>query len=62
VLDGVSYETFPSTRPEHYRSMPRGAVVPWGQGPLIAAIRSYLELAEPPRERLEMGEQLHAAR
>jgi unsaturated rhamnogalacturonyl hydrolase len=62
VLDGVSYETFPSTRPEHYRTMPRGAVVPWGQGPLIAAIRSYLELAEPPRECLEMGEQLHAAR
>ena len=62
VLDGVSYETFPSTRPEHYRNMPRGAVVPWGQGPLIAAIRSYLELAEPPREGLEKGERLHAAR
>jgi unsaturated rhamnogalacturonyl hydrolase len=62
VLDGVSYETFPSTRPEHYRHMPRGAVVPWGQGPLIAAIRSYLELAQPAREGLETGEQLHATR
>jgi unsaturated rhamnogalacturonyl hydrolase len=41
TLENVSYETFPSTRPEHYRSMPRGAVVPWGQGPLLTAIRSY---------------------
>ncbi len=41
ALENVSYETFPSTRPEHYRSMPRGAVVPWGQGPLLTAIRSY---------------------
>lgn len=46
ALDGVSYETFPSTRPEHYRTMPRGAVVPWGQGPLIAAVRSYVELVD----------------
>ncbi|HTQ53153.1 MAG TPA: glycoside hydrolase family 88 protein [Bryobacteraceae bacterium] len=44
VLAGVSYETFPSTRAAHYREMPRGAVVPWGQGPLLTAIRSYLEL------------------
>jgi unsaturated rhamnogalacturonyl hydrolase len=40
-LTGVSYETFPSTRPEHYRTMPRDAVVPWGQGPLLTALRSY---------------------
>ena len=46
TLEGVSYETFPSTRAEHYRGMPQGAVVPWGQGPLLAAIRSYLELHE----------------
>ncbi|HEX8984186.1 MAG TPA: glycoside hydrolase family 88 protein [Bryobacteraceae bacterium] len=46
ALDGVSYETFPSTRAEHYRRMPRGAVVPWGQGPLLAAIRSYLEVSD----------------
>lgn len=44
VLTGVSYETFPSTRAAHYREMPRGAVVPWGQGPLLTAIRSYREL------------------
>ncbi len=47
ALEGVSYETFPSTRPEHYRSMPCGAVVPWGQGPLLTAIRSYTEVFDP---------------
>lgn len=44
VLEGVSYETFPSTRPEHYRRMPRGGVVPWGQGPLLSALRAYTRL------------------
>ena len=43
-LDGVSYETYPSLHPEHYKLTPRGAIVPWGQGPLLAAIRSYTEL------------------
>ncbi len=47
ILTGVSFETFPSTREEHYREMPRGAVVPWGQGPLLAALRSWAELYEP---------------
>ncbi|CAN5483748.1 rhamnogalacturonyl hydrolase YesR [soil metagenome] len=42
LLDGVSYETFPSTRAEHYRTMPCGAMVPWGQGPLLTAIHSFL--------------------
>ncbi len=46
LLDGVSFETFPSTRAEHYRTMPVGAMVPWGQGPLLCAIRSYLQLRE----------------
>lgn len=41
LLKGVSYETFPSTRIEHYRTMPRGGVIPWGQGPLLAALKSY---------------------
>jgi len=45
-LDGVSYETYPSIHPEHYKLMPRGAVVPWGQGPLLTAIRSYAELRQ----------------
>ena len=44
ILTGVSYETFPSTRVEHYRRMPHDAVVPWGQGPLLAAIHSYQSL------------------
>jgi unsaturated rhamnogalacturonyl hydrolase len=46
VLDGVSYETFPSTRLEHYRRIPRDAVVPWGQGPLLTALRSFSLLPE----------------
>jgi unsaturated rhamnogalacturonyl hydrolase len=44
VLDGVSYETFPSTRVEHYRRMPRGGVVPWGQGPLLSALWAHVRL------------------
>lgn len=41
VLDGVSFETFPSTRAQHYRDMPRGSMSPWGQGPLLTALLSY---------------------
>lgn len=48
-LRGASYETFPSTRVEHYRQMPRDAVVPWGQGPVLTAIRSYQRLTEGAR-------------
>lgn len=59
ALDGVSYETFPSTRAEHYREMPRGAVVPWGQGPLLTAIRSYLEFRDAG---VETGEASRALR
>jgi rhamnogalacturonyl hydrolase YesR len=44
LFDGVSYETFPSFRAEHYRTMPRGASVPWGQGPFLTACHSYREL------------------
>jgi unsaturated rhamnogalacturonyl hydrolase len=44
LLEGVSFETFPSTRIEHYRQMPRGGMVPWGQGPLLSAIGSYMRL------------------
>jgi unsaturated rhamnogalacturonyl hydrolase len=43
LLDGVSYETFPSTSVEHYRRMPRGGMVPWGQGPLLAALWWYAQ-------------------
>ncbi|MCW5980417.1 MAG: glycoside hydrolase family 88 protein [Bryobacteraceae bacterium] len=48
ALRDVSYETFPSTRVEHYRRMPRGAMVPWGQGPLLTALRSYSDLPLDP--------------
>jgi unsaturated rhamnogalacturonyl hydrolase len=44
LLTGVSYETFPSTRVEHYRRMPRNAMVPWGQGPLLTALNSYAQM------------------
>lgn len=44
LLRGVSYETHPSLHAEHYRTMPRGAMVPWGQGPLLSAIASYAAL------------------
>jgi unsaturated rhamnogalacturonyl hydrolase len=47
LFDGVSFETFPSTRVEHYRQMPRGALVPWGQGPFLTACRRYLQAHEP---------------
>ena len=44
LLDGVSFETFPSFRADHYKAMPQGALVPWGQDPLLTACRSYLAL------------------
>lgn len=47
LFDGVSFETFPSTRAEHYRTMPRGAMVPWGQGPFLTACHRYLETHRP---------------
>ena len=38
VLTGVSAEVFASTSLDHYRHVPRGFVVPWGQGPLVLAL------------------------
>lgn len=58
LLDGVSYETFPSTSAQHYRRMPRGGVLPWGQGPLLAALRWYSRVQDYPQpapERLSGG-------
>lgn len=46
MFDDVSFETFPSTRVEHYRQMPRGALVPWGQGPFLTACCRYLKVHE----------------
>jgi len=50
LLDGVSYETFPSTSAQHYRRMPRGGVLPWGQGPLLAALRWYSKMRDYPQQ------------
>ena len=61
ALGDVSYETFPSTRPEHYCQMPRGAVVPWGQGPLLGCLRSWGELMALD-EASGRGPELHATR
>lgn len=41
LFDGVSYETYPSYRAEHYRKMPTGAMVPWGQGMLLTALGAH---------------------
>lgn len=40
TLTGVSVAVEASTRPSHYRHVPLGGVVPWGQGPLLAAART----------------------
>jgi unsaturated rhamnogalacturonyl hydrolase len=37
VLEGVSENVFACTVASHYDHVPRGAVVPWGQGPLLLA-------------------------
>jgi unsaturated rhamnogalacturonyl hydrolase len=37
LLTGVSAAVWASTAPGHYRHVPRGFDVPWGQGPLLAA-------------------------
>lgn len=56
LVDGVSYETFPSTRREYYRQMPVGALAPWGQGPLLTALHSYARMM-----RISVAEQEHAS-
>lgn len=38
VLQGVSAEVFACTLDEHYWHVPRGFVVPWGQGPAVLAL------------------------
>ncbi len=44
LFSGVSYETFPSFQAEHYRTMPQGAMTPWGQGPFLTACLAYHQL------------------
>ncbi|MGO8719882.1 MAG: glycoside hydrolase family 88 protein [Acidobacteriaceae bacterium] len=44
LLEGVSFETFPSTRIEHYRTLSLNGMVPWGQGALLVALKAYADL------------------
>ena len=57
LLEGVSYETFPSTRADHYRRMPRGGIVPWGQGPLLTALWTYTRLQRSAKPNTAMSQQ-----
>ncbi len=45
-LTSVSAAVNACTEPSHYVHVPRGFVVPWGQGPLALAIATHLRLAE----------------
>jgi unsaturated rhamnogalacturonyl hydrolase len=38
LLHGVSAAVYASTEPTHYRAVPRGYAVPWGQGPAVLAL------------------------
>ena len=42
VLEGVSENVWASTASSHYAHVPLGAVVPWGQGPLLLAAAEHL--------------------
>jgi unsaturated rhamnogalacturonyl hydrolase len=42
VLEGVSANVWACTVPSHYANVPLGAVVPWGQGPLLLAAAERL--------------------
>jgi unsaturated rhamnogalacturonyl hydrolase len=54
-VTGVSAAVWPSTGCSHYREVPTGYLVPWGQGPLLLAAKRLRDLdpsAEPaPRRR-----------
>jgi len=41
ALTDVSAAVWSSTSPHHYHDVPRGFVVPWGQGPLLLAAASW---------------------
>jgi unsaturated rhamnogalacturonyl hydrolase len=45
VLDGVSANVWACTAASHLSNVPLGAVVPWGQGPLLLAAAEHLERA-----------------
>ena len=43
LLDGVSANVWAGTSVSHYDDVPRGVVVPWGQGPLLLAAAAWEE-------------------
>lgn len=45
VLGGVSAAVWACTHPRHYHHVPRGFLVPWGQGPLVLALAEASHLA-----------------
>lgn len=47
VLQGVSAAVNACTLPSHYAHVPRGSVVPWGQGPLAMALAERLRSPGP---------------
>ena len=48
LVTGVSTAVWASTALGHYRAVPRGSLVPWGQGPLLLAAKAMLDAAEVP--------------
>ena len=42
ALEGVSANVWACTAPWHYANVPLGAIVPWGQGPLLLAAAEHL--------------------
>lgn len=51
ALTGVSAAVWSSTRPSHYHHVPRGLVVPWGQGPLLLAAAAWRGTGDAGRPR-----------
>ena len=49
ALADVSAAVWASTEPSHYPNVPKGFVVPWGQGPLLLAAKRMQELGYPTR-------------
>ncbi len=45
ILTGVSAAVWACTFPLHYAHVPRGFLVPWGQGPLVLALAGAREVA-----------------
>jgi unsaturated rhamnogalacturonyl hydrolase len=45
-LREVSAAVYASTVPDHYLAVPRGYVVPWGQGPALLALAARIPGSE----------------